>query len=121
MRAPTSSARSLSVPVDHRDPTGAQVELRSGGFVPASNRAPDGALVMNPGGPGASGIARLDGIAAALPDEVRDRFDLVSFDPRGTGATMPIDCVDSLDPLFDTSFSPTNDTSAPTWWQRPAR
>ncbi len=64
---------------------------------------------MNPGGPGAPGIARLDGIAAALPDELRDRFDLVSFDPRGTGATLPIDCVDSLDPLFDTSFSPTNE------------
>jgi pimeloyl-ACP methyl ester carboxylesterase len=64
---------------------------------------------MNPGGPGASGIARLDAIAAALPNEVRDRFDVVSFDPRGTGATLPIDCVDSLDPLFDASFSPTDE------------
>ena len=38
-----------------------------------------------------------------------DRFDLVAFDPRGVGESEPIECVDSLDPLFDQSFQPATD------------
>jgi pimeloyl-ACP methyl ester carboxylesterase len=41
-----------------------------------------------------------------LPAAVRDRFDLVAFDPRGVGESEPIQCADSLDPLFDQSFQP---------------
>jgi pimeloyl-ACP methyl ester carboxylesterase len=65
-----------------------------------------GSLVFNPGGPGVPGIDFLRNIADTLPAAIRDRFDLVSFDPRGVGASDPIECEDSLDPLFDQSFSP---------------
>jgi pimeloyl-ACP methyl ester carboxylesterase len=51
-------------------------------------------------------VERLPGIARALPSAVRERFDIVSFDPRGTGGTTPIACADTLDPVFDASFSP---------------
>jgi pimeloyl-ACP methyl ester carboxylesterase len=63
-------------------------------------------LVVNPGGPGVSGVDYLRSAAGAFPAAVRDRFDLVSFDPRGVGGSDPIVCTDSLDPLFDQSFSP---------------
>ena len=66
-----------------------------------------GSLVFNPGGPGAPGVAFLAAAAASLPGELRDRFDLVAFDPRGVGDSSPVDCVDSLDPVFDESFEPT--------------
>ncbi len=65
-----------------------------------------GSLVFNPGGPGAPGVAFLTAVADSLPAELRDRFDLVAFDPRGVGRSSPVDCVDSLDPVFDESFEP---------------
>ncbi len=66
-----------------------------------------GSLVVNPGGPGVPGIDFLRNIADTLPASIQDRFDLVSFDPRGVGASDPIECENSLDPLFDQAFSPT--------------
>jgi pimeloyl-ACP methyl ester carboxylesterase len=66
-----------------------------------------GTLVLNPGGPGVPAVAFLRSVASTLPSEVRDRFDLVAFDPRGVGESEPIECTDSLDPLFDQSFQPT--------------
>jgi pimeloyl-ACP methyl ester carboxylesterase len=68
-----------------------------------------GALVLNPGGPGVSAIDYLRSAAASFPRELRDRFDLVAFDPRGVGRSDPIVCADSLDPLFDEAFSPRTD------------
>ncbi len=50
--------------------------------------------MVNYGGPGESGVDYLRRTYSRLPQTVRDRFDIVSFDPRGTGASRPIDCVD---------------------------
>ena len=47
-----------------------------------------GSLVVNPGGPGASGADAAIGLALTLPLEVLSRFDIVGFDPRGVG---PVD------------------------------
>ena len=49
---------------------------------------------MNYGGPGESGVDYLRRTSGRLPQTVRERFDVVSFDPRGTGTSRPIDCVD---------------------------
>ncbi|KJS58965.1 alpha/beta hydrolase [Streptomyces rubellomurinus] len=53
-----------------------------------------GSLLVNPGGPGGSGVAMLEGGGADLfGRRVRDRFDLVGFDPRGVGGSTPaVDC-----------------------------
>ncbi|MBX6372372.1 MAG: alpha/beta fold hydrolase [Acidothermus sp.] len=53
-----------------------------------------GSLVINPGGPGASGIeAAIELAVAELPDEIFERFDIVGFDPRGVGLSTPIRCI----------------------------
>ena len=96
----------LRVPLDYRSRAGASIDLAV-----ARVRARDtgdriGSLVVNPGGPGASGISYLRGIVDLLPGELRDRFDLVSFDPRGVGESDPVECSVDIDPLFDQSFSP---------------
>ncbi len=61
-----------------------------------------GSLVLNPGGPGASGIEtavflsfgpRLGG----LPTQITDRFDIVGFDPRGVGRSAPVKCISDAD------------------------
>jgi pimeloyl-ACP methyl ester carboxylesterase len=74
-------------------------------------RHPDeriGSLVVNPGGPGVPAIGYLRSAVESFPAVVQDRFDLVAFDPRGVGESDPIDCVPSLDPLFDEAFSPSS-------------
>ena len=44
------------------------------------------------GGPGGSGIEFLQSAAIVMPPEIADRFDLVSFDPRGVGASTSVEC-----------------------------
>ncbi len=96
----------LTVPVDPAKPDGATLGL---GVIRARARHRSeriGTLVLNPGGPGVPAVAYLAAVADTLPDPIRDRFDLVAFDPRGVGTSSPIECEDSLDPLFDQSFQP---------------
>jgi pimeloyl-ACP methyl ester carboxylesterase len=71
-----------------------------------------GSLVVNYGGPGDPGTQTLKLAGTSVPRAVRDRFDLVSFDPRGTGASKPVDCVD--DATADRAFAedPTPDSAA---------
>ena len=53
-----------------------------------------GSLLINPGGPGGSGLeAALDLAVQELPQDVLDRFDIVGFDPRGVGLSSPIKCI----------------------------
>ena len=70
-----------------------------------------GTLVVNPGGPGVPAVQYLRGTASTLPESVLDHFDLVAFDPRGVGASEPIACLDSLDPVFDQAFEPSTDAA----------
>jgi pimeloyl-ACP methyl ester carboxylesterase len=57
--------------------------------VPGKHR---GILLSNPGGPGGSGLDLPSGLAAVLPAEVLDQYDLIGFDPRGVGHSTPVSC-----------------------------
>ncbi len=95
----------LRVPLDYSKPAGRTIGLR----VARSERASRdrlGALLANPGGPGASGLDILGYLAAQLPSEITDRFDLVAWDPRGAGASAPVDCGPDLDARFAVDSSP---------------
>lgn len=84
----------LDVPVDYGASDGAQVGVA---LVRAPARDPKrriGSLVVNFGGPGDAGTETLPLTLDRFPDRIRDRFDLVSFDPRGTGGTRAVDCID---------------------------
>jgi pimeloyl-ACP methyl ester carboxylesterase len=56
-----------------------------------------GSLVVNPGGPGASGVELATYLAAGLPSDVLFRFDIVGFDPRGVGRSSPVECFTDTD------------------------
>ncbi|MFK5635763.1 alpha/beta hydrolase [Ornithinimicrobium sp. LYQ103] len=80
----------LSVPIDYTDPSAASIELallRS----PAPGDA-RGSLVVNPGGPGVSGVDYAMAAPAVVPEEILSAFDVVGFDPRGVARSAPITC-----------------------------
>lgn len=77
----------LAVPVDYRHPNGDATTLAMIRF--SATRDKIGSLVINPGGPGESGIEAALGLLQSLPQQVRERFDLVGFDPRGVAAARP--------------------------------
>ncbi len=54
-----------------------------------------GSLLVNPGGPGASGVDGLPDLVAHMPASLLARFDVVGFDPPGVARTAPITCLDS--------------------------
>ena len=79
----------------------------------ASNQANKlGALFLNPGGPGESGIQEMQWIA--LDKKLRENYDIIGFDPRGVGASSPVRCSDKLDleSYFTGYLSPENETEA---------
>ena len=68
-----------------------------------------GSLVVNPGGPGGSGVDFVASAADSLPDELRERFDIVGFDPRGTGQSDPVNCKADMSSYYRLDFSPDDD------------
>ena len=87
----------LRVPLDHADPGGALIDIAVARLDTAADADQIGSLVLNPGGPGGSGIEYLAQAASTFPSEVQERFDLVSFDPRGVGASAAVECDIPLD------------------------
>ncbi|MEV0612511.1 alpha/beta hydrolase [Nonomuraea sp. NPDC050404] len=71
-----------------------------------------GSLVLNFGGPGGSGVNSLRASKETVSAAVRERFDVVSFDPRGVGGSSPIRCMGTLDLDAYFALDPTPDTRA---------
>lgn len=88
--APSYDCATLEVPLDWNDPGGATVPLAMTRARATGDRI--GSLFMNPGGPGGSGIQFLQ--ASAFDKRLTERFDLVSWDPRGVGASAGLTCAE---------------------------
>ncbi|MGP4015978.1 alpha/beta hydrolase [Saccharopolyspora sp. 5N708] len=89
-RDPSLECARLEVPMDYADPQGQTITL---GVlrVPATDPAHRiGSLVMNPGGPGASGMSAAVSLSSPFSQsELGSRFDMIGFDPRGIGSSEP--------------------------------
>ncbi|MBV9350860.1 MAG: alpha/beta hydrolase [Mycobacterium sp.] len=77
----------VAVPVDYNYLRGDAAVLALIRF-PATGKK-IASLIINPGGPGESGIEAAVSIVQALPPQVREHFDLVGFDPRGVASSRP--------------------------------
>lgn len=92
----------ITVPLDYADPSGPTIDLRV-----ARHRADDdrriGVLFSNNGGPGAAASTIALNASAWFDASIIDRFDIVSWDPRGTGQSAPVDCID--DEQYDRYFA----------------
>jgi pimeloyl-ACP methyl ester carboxylesterase len=93
----------LRVPIDYADLTVGTFKiavLRYKALDPA-NRI--GSLVVNPGGPGGSGVDYAYNAEYVFDPDVLDRYDIVGFDPRGVNRSVPIECL--TDPETDESYA----------------
>ena len=102
----------LTVPLDYAHPDGQTIKLAVL-KVPATDPSRRvGALVVNPGGPGVSGVDYAASATTSFGEQVRAAFDIVGFDPRGVGSSTPVRCLpdSKLDALV--SSDPDPDTPA---------
>lgn len=102
----------LEVPVDYADPDGSgRIELVLTRYRALDPDARIGTLLVNPGGPGYGGTSLPLNASDIYDTPLRERFDIVGWDPRGTGLSEPaIDCIDSFDPYFTgVDSTPRND------------
>ncbi|MDT0342553.1 alpha/beta hydrolase [Streptomyces litchfieldiae] len=100
----------MTAPRDYTEPEGETIDLA---LVRARSRARGeervGSLIFNFGGPGGSGVITLPAFGQDYAD-LRKRFDLVSFDPRGVGDSEGVSCLDDaeLDAYFAADPVPGN-------------
>jgi pimeloyl-ACP methyl ester carboxylesterase len=83
----------LTVPLDYRRPSGTTIRLALLKVPAADAGSRIGSLVINPGGPGEPGTSYAALGAQAFGRPLLDHFDIVGFDPRGTGDSSPVDCL----------------------------
>lgn len=98
----------MQVPLDYAEPRGERIEIAVL-KVPASKpRDRIGSMVVNPGGPGAPGTQYAAQSSLVFRDALLDSFDIVGFDPRGTGSSTAVDCLsdDDLDEYLATDPDP---------------
>jgi len=84
------------VPLDYDKPFGASITLSLIRLTAADPAQRIGSLFVNPGGPGGSGVDVVRGVGKSLPLELRARYDLIGFDPRGVMRSTPLRCFDTL-------------------------
>ncbi len=94
----------LSVPLNYADPSGRHISLALD-MIPATAPASQqqGIMLVNPGGPGGSGLSLAPAVAQGLSPNVAAGYDIVGFDPRGVGSSVP---ALSCDPSFFSGVRP---------------
>ncbi|MBF0815016.1 alpha/beta hydrolase [Microbacterium paludicola] len=105
----------VTAPLDWNDPSAGEIELE---LVrqPATGGDSLGSLLINPGGPGASGYDFVaESVDFAVSEQLQERYDIIGFDPRGVGRSTPVKCLDTAgmdDFLYDL---PQHPRGTPEW------
>jgi pimeloyl-ACP methyl ester carboxylesterase len=90
---PALQCSTVRAPLDHDTPSGRQITLALS-RIPHTAKTSQGPLLVNPGGPGGSGLSMAGFVASSLPKAVAAQYDVIGFDPRGVGKSTPaLDCV----------------------------
>jgi pimeloyl-ACP methyl ester carboxylesterase len=100
----------LQVPFDYENPELGEftLSLVQHPATRTSNRI--GSLLVNPGGPGFGGTAIAENASAYLGSRLLEVFDVVGWDPRGTGSSTPaVDCIEEYDAYFAIDPTPANE------------
>jgi pimeloyl-ACP methyl ester carboxylesterase len=92
VRDPRQECATLRVPLSYRSPRGRAIEIHVSRIATAEPGLRRGILVLNAGGPGDVGLDYPSATIGRMPQELRDRYDIVGFDPRGDGYSAPVTC-----------------------------
>ncbi|MFC8461924.1 alpha/beta hydrolase [Streptomyces sp. NPDC057242] len=82
----------IKVPLDYSRPNGRKLDVEISRTRATSAQDRRGVLLINPGGPGNIGLDMPIYLGPQLPDAVKQRYDLIGFDPRGVGRSSPVGC-----------------------------
>ena len=97
----------IEVPFDYADPEQGSFVLYVKKHNAASPADRIGSMMVNPGGPGFGGSSLADDAQYYFSQDLIDRFDIIAWDPRGTGESTPaVDCVDTFDEYFGLDSPP---------------
>jgi len=102
----------VTVPIDYDDPGAGTIDIQLKKYGLSSA---DGMILINPGGPGASGIETVDVAPHIFTSELREQREIVGFDPRGVGESAPISCFD--DEQLDEWYTTLYDVETDAGWQ----
>ena len=109
----------VQVPLDYDQPNGATISIALVRLPATDPQRRIGSLFLNPGGPGVSGVSFTLSFGPSLyTDEVRARFDLVGFDPRGIARSSALHCFGTArqqDPYFTPLAFPSTPEEEQTW------
>ncbi len=106
----------LKVPLDYRRPDGGTIDLAISRMKSENPAKRHGAMLLNPGGPGGSGLDLPLAMNEAMPKDVREQYDLIGFDPRGVGASSPLTCgLTDTEQNFNRAYRPETFGSDVTW------
>ena len=89
---PTIDCGFLTLPIDYRKPNGEKFQLAVSRRKANDQANRIGAMVINPGGPGGSGVDFSFGADRYFSKDIVDKFDVIGFDPRGVARSQPIKC-----------------------------
>jgi len=81
----------FSVPIDYANPGSGAMKIEA--IRKLATGATKGSLILNPGGPGGSGIEYTTYVEYVVSETLRENFDIVGFDPRGVGQSSPVECL----------------------------
>ena len=101
----------LLVPIDYADLTVGTFKLSVLRYKAQDQKNRIGSLIVNPGGPGGSGVDYAYNAEYIFDPDVLDRFDIVGFDPRGVDRSAPIKCLndEETDASYAADAKPDND------------
>jgi pimeloyl-ACP methyl ester carboxylesterase len=88
----TFSCATIDVPLDYSDPGGRTIQLELLKVHDSHNHTGN-SLVINPGGPGGSGVIAALSLSIQVSEKLLSSFDLIGFDPRGVGLSTPVTCI----------------------------
>ncbi|WP_406731270.1 alpha/beta hydrolase [Streptomyces sp. NBC_01794] len=112
---PGFECATMKAPLDYAKPDGDSVKLAVARKKATGPGKRLGSLLVNPGGPGGSGVSYLQGYAGiGYPPPVRARYDMVSFDPRGVARSEPVECLSGKEMDAYTQVDQTPDDAAET-------
>ena len=106
----------LRVPIDYADLKVGTFKIALLRYKAQDQKNRIGSLIVNPGGPGGSGVDYANNAEFIFDPDVLDRFDIVGFDPRGVDRSEPIKCLNDAetDASYAADAKPDNDAELAT-------